>query len=184
MNNIFLIGYRCTGKTTLGRALARRLDRPFVDTDDAITAATGQDIRTLVNRCGWDHFRDLERRQIAASARLTHHVVATGGGAVLAAENVAAMRAGGTVVWLRCRPDTIERLMRADVRSDAMRPRLTGDGLRREIETTLAAREPLYRRAMHFALDTDDFDIDRLCDTIIAAVQASGPTPPDYTTNQ
>ncbi|MBR9979921.1 MAG: hypothetical protein KFF50_02735, partial [Desulfatitalea sp.] len=63
-----------------------------------------------------------------------------------------------------------------DTRSDAMRPSLTGGPLHDEIETTLAVREPLYRQAMHLALDTDDFDLDRLCDAIIAALPDAGLT--------
>lgn len=166
--NIYLIGYRCTGKTTLGRVLARRLGRPFVDTDDAVVAESGQTIADMVARHGWDHFRTMESDLLKMLAGKQGHVVGTGGGVVLAADNVAAMRASGKVVWLRCRPATIYRLMRADPRSGDMRPSLTGAGtLREEIETTLAAREPLYRSAMDITVDTDDFDVDRLCDTII-----------------
>ncbi|MBR9980636.1 MAG: shikimate kinase, partial [Desulfatitalea sp.] len=152
--NIYLIGYRCTGKTTLGQALARRLDRPFVDTDDAIVADSGQTISEMVAQHGWADFRARECKQIESLARRAGLVIATGGGVVLDPDNVAAMRVDGTVVWLRCRPETIARRMRADTRSDAMRPSLTGGPLHDEIETTLAVREPLYRQAMHLALDT------------------------------
>lgn len=169
--NLYLIGHRCTGKTTLGRALARRLGRAFVDTDDRIVAQSGQSIADMVARHGWDHFRSREHDLIKKLSQQQDQVVATGGGIVLFTDNVAIMRAGGRVVWLRCRPDTIHRRMTADPRSGDMRPKLTpADTLHEEIETTLKAREPLYRKAMDIAVDTDDFDMDQLCDTIMAAL--------------
>jgi shikimate kinase len=174
--NIYLIGYRCTGKTTLGRALAQRLGRSFIDMDDAIVAQSGQTISELVAQHGWAEFRNKEGVLLNALSKRQGLVIGTGGGVILADANAALMRASGKVVWLRCRPDTIYRLMTADPRSSAMRPRLTGQTLRQEIETTLKAREPLYRNAMHLALDTDAFDIDRLCDQIIAGLKI-GPVP-------
>jgi shikimate kinase len=169
--NIYLIGYRCTGKTTLGRALAQRLEHPFIDMDDAIVAESRQTISELVARHGWAEFRNREGVLLNALSKRQGLVIGTGGGVVLADANVALMRASGKVIWLRCRPDTIHRLMMADPRSSAMRPSLTGQMLRQEIETTLKAREPLYRNAMHLALETDAFDIERLCDQIIAGLK-------------
>lgn len=174
--NIYLIGYRCTGKTTLGRALAQRLERPFIDMDDALVAESGQTISELVAQHGWAEFRNREGILLKALSKRQGLVIGTGGGVILADANAALMRASGKVVWLRCRPDTIHRLMTADPRSSVMRPSLTGQTLRQEIETTLKAREPLYRKAMHLALDTDAFDIDRLCDQIIAGLKI-GPVP-------
>ncbi len=172
--NIYLIGYRCTGKTTLGRALAERLSRPFVDMDDALTAAEGRSITEIVQAHGWDHFRELEKTLLQRLACRQDLVVGTGGGIILAEENRRILRDSGKVVWLRCRPETIERLMTADPRSREMRPSLTAGGLREEIATTLAAREPLYRETMDIALETDDFDINRLCSAMISALRKTG----------
>jgi shikimate kinase len=167
MNNIYLIGYRCTGKTTLGKALARKLDRPFIDMDDAVVMDTGCSIRQMVARNGWPFFRAEEKKMLQAIAGKDHYVVGTGGGVVQDADNIAVMRASGSVVWLRCRPETISRLMAKDQRSADYRPALTDKGLLEEIQETLATREPLYRAAMDVDVETDDFDIHRLCQEII-----------------
>ncbi len=164
--NIYLIGYRCTGKTTLGRALAERLDRVFVDMDDEIVAREKRSIAQMVQQDGWDYFRRREKLLLEEIAGLTGRVVGTGGGVVLDPDNIDRMRASGKVVWLRCRPQTIRRLINEDERTADLRPALTEKGLLEEIVETLKAREPLYRAAMHVCVDTDDFDIDRLCGRI------------------
>lgn len=167
MNHIYLIGYRCTGKTTLGRALAGRLGRVFMDMDDEIVAREKRSIAQIVQQKGWDYFRDREKDLLLEIARLSGYVVGTGGGVVLDPRNSDRMRQSGRVVWLRCRPETIQRLIVQDERTADLRPALTEKGLLHEIADTLKAREPLYRAAMHVCVDTDDFDIERLCDQIV-----------------
>ena len=172
--NMYLIGYRCTGKTTLGKALARRLGRPFIDMDDAIVEQEQCSIAHMVARHGWPYFRAKEHALLQALAGQQAHVIGTGGGVILDPRNIAAMRAGGRVVWLRCRPETIHRLICKDQRSADFRPPLTDKDPAAEIAETLQAREPLYRAARDVEVDTDDFDVGRLCEEIIEKLSALG----------
>lgn len=169
--NIYLIGYRCTGKTTLGKALALRLGRPFIDMDDAIVEQTGCSIAHMVSQEGWDFFRAKEKQILQSISAQKNSVVGTGGGVIVDKDNISVMRASGHVFWLRCRPETILGLMTADARSGDFRPALTSKGLLEEIQETLAAREPLYREAMDAEIATDVFDIPHLCDRIIAKLK-------------
>lgn len=172
--NIYLTGYRCTGKTTIGRALAHQLGWDFIDMDDRIVADQGVSIAQMVDRHGWDYFRQKERALVQQISRMQGRVVGTGGGVILNKDNVAAIRDSGKVVWLRCKPETIRRLIVADQRSDEMRPALTDQGLLEEIEDVLAEREPLYREAMDLVVDTDQFDVSRLCDQIVDGIRQLG----------
>jgi shikimate kinase len=172
--NIYLIGYRCTGKTTLGKALAQRLDRPFIDMDDAIVEQEQCSIAHMVARHGWPYFRAKEQALLRTLTGEQTLVIGTGGGVILDPRNVAAMRAGGRVVWLRCRPETIQRLICEDQRSEDFRPPLTDMDPTAEIAETLQAREPLYHAARDVEVETDDFDVGRLCDEIIEKLTEIG----------
>jgi shikimate kinase len=172
--NVYLIGYRCSGKTTLGKALSRCMQRPFIDTDDEIVHANGMTIQQMVAEKGWAFFRRQERRVIETACRHRKTVVATGGGAVLDSRNVADLRASGTVVWLRSRPQTIKKWILADPASETQRPALTSEAVFDEIDATLAERTPLYQAAMHFAVDTDDFNVPALVQEIMQKLKGMG----------
>ena len=165
--NIYLIGYRCTGKTTVGYSLAEKLHRPFIDADAAIARQYHMSITEMVKRYGWSCFRGRERANIEQLCRQTGQVVATGGGVILDPSNVSQMRDTGTVVWLRAGVETIQKRMAADAATDGQRPVLTEKGLMVEIEQTLNDRYPLYFAAAHISVDTDHRTIDALCGEII-----------------
>lgn len=167
--NVFLIGYRCTGKTTVGKTLARRLGCSFVDTDRMIVTTTGTDIAGIVDEKGWAYFRDMERRVMQAVAVVDRQVVATGGGVILDQRNVSAMQRSGKIVWLRASEKTITGRILADDTTAGNRPSLTGQGLIQEITEVLSKRRPLYERAMDVAIDTDTASIAVICDRIQAA---------------
>ncbi len=168
---IFLIGYRCTGKSSVGELLAARLGRRFVDTDSVVVVQAGKSIQEIVVHSGWEEFRRLERAVLQQAGALDRPVVATGGGIVLDVANIEKMKAGGTVVWLRAAVDTIGTRMQQDQASEAFRPALNGRDPIGEIEATLAQREPLYRNAMDFAVDTDHHDFEQVCETIITKLE-------------
>jgi shikimate kinase len=168
--NLFLIGYRCTGKTTLGKALATTLGWTFVDTDDRIVDAAGTSIAAMVEEKGWPHFRRLERQTLAAVAQGSEQVVATGGGAVLDDRNIAAMRQAGRVVWLTADEATIAERMLADAATEANRPSLTDQGRIAEIRQVLAERRPRYQKAAHITIATDRLSIETICSRIIKTV--------------
>ena len=100
--NVVLTGLRGTGKSTLGRALARLLGYGFRDTDKDIVRRAGMSINDIVAQHGWDHFRNLERQVVADAARLCKHVIAVGGGALIDTENTRVLRECSVVVLLVC----------------------------------------------------------------------------------
>lgn len=166
--NIYLIGYRCTGKTTAGTELARRLGRRFVDSDREVVRSHGMTIQHIVQAQGWEAFREKEKAVLGRICDDHHQVVATGGGVVLDEENVTRMKSSGRLIWLKASADTIGRRMAQDRQTDSLRPSLTSRGAADEIEETLQQRLSLYERAADIAVDTDEVTIDALCDDLMA----------------
>jgi len=165
--NIFLIGYRCSGKTSVGKLLANRLDWPFGDTDTDIVAVHGLTIADIVATQGWKSFREKENAAIKRRCALDQTVVATGGGAILDSMNVDLMKGVGKLVWLRAQADTVKERILKDTHTDEQRPSLTTKGLLEEIEETLAVRNPYYQSAMDFFIDTDNCSIAEISERII-----------------
>ena len=167
MGNIFLVGMMGSGKTTLGRALAHRLDMEFVDTDRVLVERTGVPVATIFEIEGEEGFRRRESAVLAEVAGREGVVVATGGGAVLSAENREFMRAHGTVVYLRARLDGLwER-----TRHDATRPLLQTPDPRATLAAILAVREPLYREVAHVTVDTGAQSASTLVTRVLAALR-------------
>ncbi|MBN2584313.1 MAG: shikimate kinase [Planctomycetes bacterium] len=156
--NIVLTGYRCTGKTTVGRILSEKLGWPLVDTDTLIQERAGKSIDEIVAAGGWDAFRDAEAAVVKDVSAASHQVVSAGGGAILREENRAALKAGGKVVLLRADAETIWARMRGDAKTAAQRPDLTDKGGLEEIKGLLAERKPLYERTADFAISSDRYE--------------------------
>ncbi len=158
--NIFLIGYRATGKTTVGRILAKKLGYGFIDLDALIQGQAGDTIEGIVKRDGWERFRLLEAQALRGLLRACQDmVISCGGGAVLHQDIMATIKKDALIIWLKARPrDIIERI-KIDERSSEQRPALSpGRDLKEEITTILEARTPLYQRFSHFAVDTTNRD--------------------------
>lgn len=144
MKNIVLTGFMGTGKTSVGRILAYRLGLEFIDTDEEIEKVTGKTIQDLFSRYGSIRFRSEETLVIKKLSDREGLVIATGGGAVLNPENVAALKKKGVVVLIRSSPEVI----RKRVRSGRNRPLLAGAcDLKQRIEDLMAEREEIYRAA-------------------------------------
>ncbi len=167
--NIYLVGYRCTGKTTIGKALAKLMNRPFMDTDEQIVKENRMTIAQMVEQNSWEYFREKERNAVVDVGEKKGHVVATGGGVILDDGNIKVMKKTGFVVWLNARPETIKKWMFKDENTKDNRPSLTSKSLMEEIDQTLSARMPLYEKAGDLKVDTDDFDIHRICTMISRA---------------
>jgi shikimate kinase len=182
MTNVFLIGYRCTGKTSAGKSLAAGLGWAFTDADRVIADEIGCSIAEFIAASGWAAFREKERRIIDRLSRSDKQVVAAGGGAVTTAANVDRMRAAGRVIWLKASPDTIRRRMRADAATMADRPSLTGQGSLEEVEAVLAQRTPLYQEAAHHCIDTDRLGTAEVVEKITALIRSHLATCPTHTT--
>jgi len=167
LHNIFLIGYRCTGKSSVGKLLAEKLGWPFIDTDALLVSESGISIKEIVETHGWDIFRKMEHAIVSQVCILDRRVVATGGGVVLNEANVNLMRKSGKMVWLKALPETIKSRMMRDQDTAAFRPSLTPKGRFPEIDEMLIQREPLYRQAMDFCVETDDRNVDEIGDSIV-----------------
>ena len=98
--NIVLIGYRCTGKSSIGELLSRRLKWGFVDTDELIEREAGLNIEDIVAKKGWDEFRRIEKEVVKKVSCFDSFVIATGGGVVLDPENVSRLQKNGWIIWL------------------------------------------------------------------------------------
>ncbi|ACN15349.1 AroL [Desulforapulum autotrophicum HRM2] len=164
--NVILIGYRCTGKSTTGKELARIMEIPFVDTDHIIEQTMRSTVAAIVADHGWARFRKIESQVLKGVLAAESMVIATGGGIILDNNNVLAMGSAGTVVWLRASSDTILRRMSQDVATPELRPSLTDKSLEVEIIETLEFRTPLYRSAADMVIDTDLADSAEIAATI------------------
>jgi len=154
--NIVLTGYRCSGKTTVGKILAGNLGRRLVDTDRMIEKRVGNSIEGFVSVNGWEKFREIEREIVADISSKDNMIISTGGGVVAEPENVTNLRRNGWVVWLHAAPQTIMDRMKKDERAGGARPSLTGRGACSEIEEVLNERNKWYAGSCDHRLSTDD----------------------------
>lgn len=145
MGDLILIGLPASGKTTVGRQLARRLDMPFFDCDEVIEAAAGCSVSDIFARYGESYFRQLEHRTLEELCRKEGCVIATGGGAVLREDNRLLLRCSGTVFWLD-RP--LADIMSTDFQTG--RPLLTAG--RKALERLAAERRALYAACAHYRI--------------------------------
>jgi shikimate kinase/3-dehydroquinate synthase len=162
-DNIFLVGLMGAGKTTIGRLLARKLGKRFVDSDHEIEARTGASIPWIFEIEGEASFRRREQQVIAQLVNEPGIVLATGGGAILSAENRAALKNGGTVIYLRANVSSI--LVRTS--HDKNRPLLQTADPRRKLEELTEQREPLYREIADLVIDTGRPNVQSMVHTIL-----------------
>ena len=165
--NIYLIGYRCSGKTETGKLIAGILNRQFIDTDLKVVEEEGMTISEIVDKKGWDIFRKKETSVLKKVCEHEKQVIATGGGIVLNKENTVNMKKNGTIVWLKATFATVKKRMLLDSKTKDFRPSLTSKELDEEIKETLLLRKPYYEKAMDFSIDTDNLDIDGVCKAVI-----------------
>lgn len=148
--NLYLIGMMGAGKTTVGRLLARRLKRPFYDSDQVVEERCGVAITVIFDVEGEAGFRLRESQAIAELTALKGIVLATGGGVVLDPENRRRLSGSGTVVYLHARADELF----ARVRHGRGRPLLAGPDPLRRLEQIYAQRDPLYRETADWVVET------------------------------
>lgn len=144
-----LIGLMGSGKTTIGRVLARRLGRPFLDVDYEIIRRTGVSIPTIFDLEGEEGFRRWESATIASICAEDGQVVATGGGAVMDAANRSALRNNGWIVYL----DVPVSQLHDRTRNDVNRPLLQVEDPLGRLRELRALRDPVYREVADFILD-------------------------------
>ncbi|MDE3036181.1 MAG: shikimate kinase [Nitrospirota bacterium] len=163
--NIVLIGYRGTGKSSVGKVLAERLGRRLISTDAEVVRRAGLSIPEIVTQSGWDHFRDLESEVCQDLAGQDGLIIDTGGGAVLRPQNVARLKTNGTLFWLTADVATIA----ARIGGDSQRPSLTGSkSFLEEIDDVLRERTPIYAAAADHVVATDGRSLADVVATILA----------------
>ncbi len=166
--NIVLIGYRGTGKSTVGKVLAARLGWPLVSTDAEIVRRAGRSVPEIVAQHGWEHFRDLESTVCRDFSARDGLIIDTGGGAILRQGNVACLKKNGMLFWLTASVETIA----SRIGRDTQRPSLTGTkSFVEEIEEVLAVRTPKYQEAADHIVPTDGSTISQIVETILSSVQ-------------
>jgi shikimate kinase len=171
---ISLVGMPGSGKSTVGRQLARQLGWRFIDSDAEIERHIGGSIRAFFEQQGEDAFRDLEQATLARLAVGDAVVLATGGGGVLREANRKALRAGGKVVYLRSSPEELFRRLR----HDRQRPLLQVADPQKRLRELFQQRDPLYRDAADFIIETGRPTVGTLVNMILMQLELAGVLPP------
>ena len=169
-DNIVLIGFMGSGKSTVGIRLSYRLRRVIEDTDKLIEKKTGRSISDIFARDGEEAFRTMETQLLKElNENANGKIVAVGGGTPVREENRPLLKSLGTVVYLRIRPESVyERL-----KGDTTRPLLQGDNPREKIENLMNARKDAYEGSADLIIDVDDLEVNEIVD-IIEKIERSG----------
>lgn len=153
MNNIVFIGFMCSGKTTIGRALAKEIDFEFIDTDKWISKQMNLTVGEIFAEKGEDYFRQLETNTVRDfSKNLSNTVLSTGGGLSIRQENIPYLKEIGTVVFLSVSKDGVLERLNPNIE----RPLLAGGNPGKKVEELLAVRGPIYEEVADFIVDTND----------------------------
>ena len=168
--SILLIGLPGSGKSTVGRQLARRLKLPFLDSDQVIEARLGCSIREFFEREGEASFRDVEESVLDELTGLACGVLSTGGGSVLRPANRQSLHDRGHVVYLRSSPDELFRRLRHDV----SRPLLQVEDPLERLRELYGQRDPLYRETAHFVIETGRPSVSTLVNMITMQLEMAG----------
>jgi len=169
--NIVLIGYRGAGKSTVGRELAIRLGKIFLDTDGIIEARQSASINDIVQTYGWVHFRALEKSIIEKVSQKDNLIIAAGGGAVLDRENVIGLKKKGLMIWLKADPTILYKRIYQDPNTAVRRPTLTGKGTMEEFHEVLASRISFYEEAADIQLDTSNLELEDVVQKVLSVIQ-------------
>ena len=172
-DNIFLVGFSGTGKSVVGRRLARRLNLEYIDTDDEIVARSGLSIPEIFNREGEEGFRARERGVLEEICSRAGLVASTGGGVVLDPENRALMYRSGVVICLEAEPSTVYQRLRRSLRNDnpkVVRPLLAGQEPLKRIEYLKEYRQPFYAMA-DWTVHTDHLTTNEVVDEVVKGVK-------------
>lgn len=162
MKNIVLIGFMGTGKSTVGRRLAHRLKRKFVDSDEEIESVNGKTVAQIVARDGMARFRSEEMLMAKKLAGRSGLVIATGGGMVLNPENVRLLRENGVFIGLTAQPEVIFNR----VKRKKTRPLLLMGNMREQIDKLFAERRDAYQIA-EYTVDTSVLSQEEVVEVIV-----------------
>ncbi|MDL1959493.1 MAG: shikimate kinase [Deltaproteobacteria bacterium] len=169
--NIVLIGYRGTGKSVVGELLAVRLRMPCIGLDAEIVKRAGMSIPEIVEKYGWQKFRDMESEETRKLAGLDNIIIDTGGGIIERPENIEALKTNSLIFWLKASVDAIV----SRIQGDTERPALTtGKTFTEEIIEVLERRIPKYKSAAQYEIDTDELTPGQVADRVIEIWKEEG----------
>ena len=172
---VSLVGMPGSGKSTVGRHVARHIGLPFLDTDHLIEQRIGCSIRDFFETQGEAAFRDVEQTLIEEVTQLDAHVIATGGGAVLREANRHALHSRSTVIYLRSAPEDLARRLRHDTHRPLLQQG-AADPLR-HLRTLFQERDPLYRSTAHFIIETGRPSVHSLVNMVLMQLELAGIVP-------
>ena len=162
MENIYLVGFMGSGKTTVGKILAHKIDKVFIEMDDAIEVDAGKSIVDIFAQEGEAHFRRLEDKLLRDLSARKDLVIGCGGGLICSDENLGILKETGKVFFLRV--SALAAYKRTKQHSH--RPLLNVDNPLRAIEALLSKRVPFYVQA-HYTIDTENISPEDVADTIV-----------------
>ncbi len=165
--HLYLTGYRGTGKSSVGVALARQLDRAVIDLDQVVEANAGRSIGEIFQQGGEPLFRRLESEALATVSQSDAAVISLGGGAILDRQNREIIQRTGLCVWLTAEPETIAQRINADATTGQTRPPLTGLDQLSEIRDLLGKRHALYKAVSDYEIPTEEKSIEQIAAEII-----------------
>jgi shikimate kinase len=170
---VILIGYRASGKTTVGKLLAMLIKVPFYDADSVVEEIGNAPVKNIVAHHGWGFFREKETEAIQLLSAKGDCVIATGGGVVLKKENLDLLKKMGKIVWLNAPlQDIVDRL--EDDTVEDTRPQFTTDDLAQETMDIYAQRLPLYKKTADFTVGTSGKSAPQIAETIYHYLLKSG----------
>ena len=164
--NIVLVGFMGTGKSAVGKRLAEKLKKKYLDTDEMVQQVAGISIEKIFSKFGEVRFRSEERLAVNRASSYQNVIIATGGGAILDDENMRDLKKNGIVICLKARPEVIqERIGRRD-----NRPLLKKDKSLEHIRELLKEREKFYAKADH-GIDTSEMEIEEIVEAVLEYVK-------------
>ncbi len=171
MDKVILIGFRCVGKTTIGKKLAETLNWNFLDLDEEIQKRAGKTIKEMVEERGWEYFRKMEKEEMKKLENLKNIVIALGGGSVIHKDEMSNLLKKSLIVWLFAPAEVIVKRMKEDEKTASQRPALKNSSLEKEVEEVLRERLPLYEKFSHFKIDTSKTSIEEAVKNILEKLQ-------------
>lgn len=164
--NVYLIGYRCTGKTTIGKLLSKKLNLVYIDTDQMIESKINMSISEFVLEKNWSEFRKIEKAMLLKTKKNQKAIISTGGGIILDPENRTFIKKHGYSCWLTANINTILERFKKDEISVSQRPSFTSSDLESETRELLKIRNPLYEDTSHLKIDTSLLTPENIVNTI------------------
>ena len=165
--NIVLIGYRGSGKTSVGKRISELVSKKLIIIDEEIVKKTGMSIPEYVEKNGWDAFRKIESKIISSLRNVKDSIIDCGGGIIENKRNIENLKGNGTIFWLKADTLTIAKRIKD---SNKRPPLIEGKSSTEEAEEVLQKRIPLYKKSADFEIGTDNKTVEEVCDKILELI--------------